>query len=790
MDTREFPLKLHSEGKAPEENVFRFGSYRFTLLTSRLVRIEFSREGRFADRVSQAVWFRNLGHVPAKSEFLSERFRLETDDLVLECRDDSNFGPASGSLTLRSDGSVWHFGDPTPNLKGTARTLDGVSGKTALGDGIVSREGFSVLDDSLSLLLDDNGWPTEEGTPRTDLYFFGYGHDFAAALSDYYRISGSVPLVPRYVLGNWWSKYWAYRDRDLLEVVDRFREMDIPLSVCIVDMDWHVTAIPGVQDYWAGWTGYTVNPKYFPDFPGFLSQLHARGLKTSVNLHPANGVKAYEERYREFADFMGLDPASATTIPFDAADPRFMKGYFRILLRPFEQEGVDFWWIDWQQGTRTAVKGLDPLWMLNHLHYFEAAKNPDLRPFTFSRWSGPGAQRYPIGFSGDAKITWDSLRYQPYFTSTAANIGFSMWSHDIGGHFAGTEDPELFVRWVQFGALSPILRLHSTANRFCVREPWRHGPAVRTAVAEAMRLRHRLVPYLYTACEENHRNGLPPVLPLYYREPEAPEAYANANGYFFGPELLVQPVTNPMDPSVSRAETRAWFPSGRWIDWFTGEIFEGRRFHRRHFALDRQGLYAREGAIVPLSGQEGLPASANPDRLVVRVFPGADGDYVLFEDDGISPAYRNGEGFRTRFGLRQNGGVLEFTIVPDSGEKPYLPPRRVWEIRFENWEGDPSDTEGIQEGNAFVVSRSGTPYETQSLRVKGNPVPANRAILAALDSFLVDQKETPDFKTAVYDAFAEARSKAAVRRSFLAASAAEKRVLEAFLLRLRTSRKG
>jgi len=713
---------------------------------------------------------------------------LETADLNLECHDGNSLSPNSGSVRIRGSKTAWLFGEPLPNLKGTARTLDGVSGRTVLGDGVVSRSGMALLDDSGALLLNDEGWPVPNETSRIDWYFFGYGHDFAGALRDYYRLSGRVPLVPRYVLGNWWSKYWAYHDNELLEVVDRFRAMDIPLSVCIIDMDWHITDIPGVQDYWGGWTGYTVNRRYFPDFSRFIQQLHARGLKTSVNLHPANGVKAYEEQYPAFAQAMGLYPNTKETIPFDSTDPRFMKTYFRILLHPYERMGVDFWWIDWQQGTKTTMEGLDPLWMLNHLHYFDAAKNPDLRPFTFSRWAKYGAQRYPIGFSGDTQITWDSLRYQPYFTATAANIGFSMWSHDIGGHFNGTEDPELFVRWVQFGVFSPVMRLHSTSNRMIVREPWRHGPAVRTVVADFMRLRHRLIPYLYTLCHENSQGGLPPVIPAYYFHPESEAAYSLENGYFFGSQLWVQPVTKPVDSETHRANFSAWIPDGKWTDWFTGESFTGGKKVFRSFALDQQGVYAKAGAIIPLADHEGLTAGKNPDRFVVRVFPGADGEFVLFEDDGISPAYQNGEGFLTRFSLKTEGNTVTFRIEPDSLGKPYLPERRRFRIEFVNFQVTGENRPGTMIGNDFVIDSILAATEKTGWSFMGNSVDGNGAILRSLDSFLTDWVQSPVKKSAIYDAFLSARSLAAIRRSFSDVSLPIRRVLEGFAARMKTHR--
>ena len=140
------------------------------------------------------------------------------------------------------------------------------------------------------------------------------------------------------------------------------------------------------------------------------SWLHEQGLRTALNLHPAKGIYPHEAQYEEMAEWMGIDPSTQQPIPFDIADPHFMEGYFKILHHSYESpspsgrgargEGVDFWWMDWQQGKKSQVEGLDPLWMLNHLHFHDLGRDGRKRPFVFSRWGGLGNHRYPIGFSG------------------------------------------------------------------------------------------------------------------------------------------------------------------------------------------------------------------------------------------------------------------------------------------------------------------------------------------------------------------------------------------------------
>ena len=252
--------------------------------------------------------------------------------------------------------------------------------------------------------------------------------------------------------------------------MDRFRDEDVPLSVSVIDMDWHLVEID--PEHGSGWTGYTWNTDLFPDPQAFLAGLHERGLAVSLNVHPAEGVHAHEASYAAIAKRMGIDPDSGVPVAFDPTDPDFLEAYFEELHHPHEDDGVDFWWLDWQQGGVTRIPGLDPLWLLNHFHYLDSGR-AGKRPLTFSRYAGIGSHRYPVGFSGDTHMTWESLDFQPSFTATASNAGYGWWSHDIGGHFKGYKDDELTTRWVQLGVFSPILRLHSGLNPFNTREPWR-----------------------------------------------------------------------------------------------------------------------------------------------------------------------------------------------------------------------------------------------------------------------------------------------------------------------------
>lgn len=656
--------------------------WRITVLTDGLLRLEWSDDGVFCDLASTFALHRDLP-VP-KFRLIEGRSTLEiiTERLHLTY-DRQPFSPtgltvdARGGLTAYH--SVWRYGEPIDNEGGTARTLDGVDGRLPLEPGVVSRQGVSVIDDSESFCFTEDGWVTARASEGIDLYVFVYGHDHAGAVRALYDLSGRQPVIPRWALGNWWSRYYAYSAEEYLALMDRFDAEHVPLSVAVLDMDWHL-----VDDidprHGSGWTGYTWNRKLFPDPAGFLDQLHRRGLHTTLNVHPADGVRAFEDAYPQMCAALGHDPADGTPIAFDITDPDFLRAYFSVLHHPLEDQGVDFWWLDWQQGRFSRIPGVDPLWMLNHFHYLDSGRHQDRRPLTFSRYAGPGSHRYPVGFSGDTVISWASLAFQPEFTATAANIGYGWWSHDIGGHYQGSRDDNLTVRWLQFGVFSPIMRLHSSNNPFLVKEPWGFRPEARATIGHALRLRHRLVPYLHTMNHHAHDTGTPLVRPMYHLYPDDDIAYETAHQYAFGSELLVVPITTPDDPVTLLGEVRAWLPPGQWIDLSTETVYDGDRELNLYRDTHSIPVLVKAGGILPLATAANLDPNVNPAEIEVVVAPGSDGRFVLIEDDGTDDHV-----VRTPIVWSQQTGTL--TIGPMEGSPApsnshVVPPSRRWVVRL------------------------------------------------------------------------------------------------------------
>lgn len=663
--------------------VLTLGRARFTVLTSRLLRLEWAEDGVFEDRASLCFVNRRLPAPDVRVEQDGSRMRIQTGDLVLEYRDTEE-GFTAEHLEIRfHTGGVkgsWRPGDdPAGNLGGTIRTLDATDGARDMGCGVLSRDGWALIDDSASPLFEGSDGlrvAARATGARLDWYLFAHGRDYRGALADLAVVSGKIPMPPRWALGIWWSRYWAYSDHELVELVDDFARHDVPLDVLVVDMDWHETFDlvwgSGVEDAAGqpkGWTGYTWNSDCFPDPEGFLDWAHERGLRVPLNLHPASGIQPWEVQYPSLARAVGVDPESGRWIPFRAEDPDFAEAYFEHVIHPLERQGVDFWWLDWQQWSATEIPGLTPTMWLNHIFFTDMERRRGRRPVILHRFGGLGSHRYQVGFSGDAHSTWESLAFQPHFTATASNVLYGYWSHDIGGHEPGPVAPELYTRWIQFGVYSPVFRTHATKHPDAERRVWAFPEPYRSAMLAAIRRRIQLLPYIYSAAREAHDTGVSLVRPMYYEAPEADEAYECPGQYMFGPDLLVHPITEAADVSTGLAKQATWLPPGQWIAWDTGKEWVGGQRVEESYGLDRVPVFVRAGSIVPM----GLPACRTADvaegPLVLRVFPGADGAARIYEDAGDDLGYRNDDfswtPVRTSWG--EDGSELTLTLGPTEG---------------------------------------------------------------------------------------------------------------------------
>ena len=695
--------RIKTEGHAEDAAIIQGEKYRFTVLTEEMIRLEYCEDGKFEDRATQCVIDRKF-KVPEYQVIENEESLEIITDKIHLVYNKQKFTDYGLSVQVRGNisvyHSIWHLGEEATDLRGTARTLDEADGAIELEHGIISRFGYGILDDSRSLVITEDGWVEPRKEDCIDIYFLGYGHEYEHCLKDYYHLTGKTPLLPRYALGNWWSRFYRYNDQEYKALMTRFEKEEIPFSVSVIDMDWHLVDID--PKYGSGWTGYTWNKELFPDPKEFMTWLHDHGLKVTLNVHPAGGVQAHEEKYKEMAEAMGRDWEKEEPVNFDVTDQKFLKAYFEYLHHPNEEEGVDFWWLDWQQGGLSKIPGLDPLWMLNHYHYLDSGRRGKRR-LTFSRYAGMGSHRYPVGFSGDTIISWESLAFQPYFTANASNVGYGWWSHDIGGHMKGYRDEELSTRWIQFGVFSPIMRLHSSNSAFTGKEPWNYNAVSENIMKRYLKLRHEMIPYLYTMNYHASHDGQPLIRPMYYLEPEQPEAYEVPNEYYFGTELVVCPITEPTDKAAGTACVKAWIPEGKWYDIFSGLKYDGGRMLELYRSLEDIPVLAKEGAIIPLTDlTEYTNSVENPKELAVKIVPGKKNAFILMEDTGDTCEDKEENWAQTKLEwINEN----EFIIHPANGNLDVIPKCRTWKMEFY----------GIADVDNLEVTVGGKAIETERI---------------------------------------------------------------------------
>ena len=678
------------------DNPFVFGNARLTLITDGLLRMEYAVDGRFNDDRTMFAWNRDSLSRNYTVEQVDSLYIIRTPVMTIRYVDDGYpFGIFNLNVEFDNGGhrTVWNTRKsafPSPqNLSGAVSTLDQVNGRCPLEEGIRSRDGYYMVDDTGSDRISmDTGWlySPKDGNVIQDYYLFVYGTDYKSALKSLGAISGHAPMSRKYMHGVWYCRFHKYSADDYRRIAEEYDGHGFPLDVMAFDMDWHTMD----AKYGSGhggrmsWTGYTWNRELFPDPEGIIREFAQKGIAVTLNDHPADGMRSNEEYWPEFMQSLGLDPDADRCPIYDASDSSYMKSIFRYAHGPREKEGVAFWWIDWQQnyiqpyvrGTRTRHTA----W-LNHLYYMHSLDSGNLRGNIYSRWGGMGSQRYPIQFSGDVYASWESLAFQVEMTATSSNAGCFFWAHDIGGHYNDVRDEELYVRWTQFGALSSTLRVHSSGPMD--RRPWLYGSWAEDAMRKAYHLRSRLMPYIYSSVRQTHEQMLPLIRAMYIGYPEEEDAYHVPQQYMLGDHLIVAPVTSPGAGPDRTAGQEVWLPSGdRWYDFFSGKGYDGGQTIHAEADIDEIPLFVRGGILLPMQPYTPRMGTAQTDTLVCHVYPAgretSSSTVVLYEDDGLTREYMDGAYAKTPLSCVLDNGVLGLEVGPASGTfNGQLPERTV-----------------------------------------------------------------------------------------------------------------
>ncbi len=664
----------YANAKSKPEAIIQGNTYRITILTERLIRLEYSKEGQFFDSLTEQVINRNFPVPKFKFTQDEKKLEIETSYFKLKYLKEKPFESYNMEVQLKNTDKSWSFNNKeVRNFKTSGSGF--VNGKLTYEKGLYSVDGFVSIDDSKSMVFTPDGYLEPPTTLRTDIYLWMYRRDFGYCLKDYFMLTGYPMLLPKYALGIWWNKNEVYSMPQIEDLVQKFAKNEIPLSIILLNENWHIKDKNNPNRFK---TGYTFNTNLFPD-PNYLAKyLHQNGIKLGLEIDPSEGIMPHEDDYETIAKKMNLMERS--TIPFNIYDRAILENYFKVLLKNLRKKGVDFFAIEYQKANTKEEKRA-----LIHYHYMEDCKNSQHRGFQISENLSIAPHRTSVLNSGKDKVDFATLAELPFYNSLASNKGISWWSHAIGGYEQGIEQAELYSRYVQFGCFSPIFRFSSQKGKYYKREPWLWDIKTKNIVRDYTQLRQRLIPYLYTENYKYHKTGLPIIQPLFYTHPEIYDEPKYKNEYHFGTELLVAPITTGKDFVMNRTIQHIFLPQGMWYDFKTGKKFPGNKRYVTFYKDHDYPVFAKSGSIIPLSIlSKKLNDLSIPQKLEIHIFPGKSNIYNLYEDDGESAEYQMGEYAITAIDYNYLQNNYTVIIHPLEGNLAILPPTRDYKIRFRN----------------------------------------------------------------------------------------------------------
>jgi len=518
-------------------------------------------------------------------------------------------------------------------------------------------------------------YTVEFNAGQLTLYVFS-GPSMKSILEDYSGITGRMELPPIWALGHHQCRWKVYTEKDVRELANNYRKLGIPCDTLWLDID-----------YMDGYRVFTWNRERFPDMKKLSDEMFAKGFRMITIVDP--GVK-YDPSYSACREgikgdhfcrsangslFMGRVWPGQTVFP-DFTQGKTREWWGRLNGEHAKKNGLAAIWNDMNE---PATKDSDIADMRfdfsgeNHPHerfhneyatlMAMATKQglekafPGKRTFILSRAGAPGIQRYAANWLGDNFSRWEHLWQSIPMSNGLSISGQPFVGSDIGG-FAQACNPELLARWIMYAVLTPFCRNHNADKQG--QEPWEMGDKVTDVYRKAVKLRYKLLPYIYTAFAESSRNGTPVMAPLSYYFQSDGKAYETDDQYMFGPDLLVAPVYKK-----GLKSRKVYLPEGGWYDFWTGKLINGGKTINVKAPLDIIPLFVRSGAVIPMLAEEiDSTVGLRPEEIELHVFaPSESGAFksCLMEDDGETTDYRKGKYFETEFVLTRNGGGLSIS---------------------------------------------------------------------------------------------------------------------------------
>ncbi len=645
--------------------------YRIEILTERLIRLEYSETSKFVDSATELVICRNFERPIFSIKEDSAYLYIETKYLKLKYLKNAHFSERSLSGTIVFSNKEWFYKQKeVKNYGGTTMSLDNIAKMPNLEKGLFNPDMFLTIEDN-TLLLDEMSNVYKRDENSKDFYLFAYSNDFNEVLKDYYTLTGYPAFLPRYALGNWWSRDIPYQDEHVIQLMNKFRQNGVPVSVFLFDNDWSIKISKLSKT-----SGFSFNMKLIKDPPTLINNLHKMNVKVGVKVNPKDGIFSHETYFKEARKYIQVNQKGY--IDFNPFEARFMDLYLKLFIHPLEALGIDLFWNDYDD-----LENRNSLFILNDYMKKDLERNGK-RSLVLGRNANIAPHRYPILYSGHNIISFDVLKFLPLFNITASNIGVSYWSHDVGGSVGGIENSELYIRSVEFGVFSPILRFNTENGTYYKREPWRWDVVTNSIVSYYLRLRNQLIPYLYTEIYHYHKEGIPLIKPFYYDYPFTYDDPVYINQYFLGSSILVSPIVKRNDPLVNRTIQRFFIPNGIWYDFKTGKKFVGNKKYVSFYKIEDYPVFVKAGGIIPLAGINDLMETNPPKELEIHVFPGKSNSYNLYEDDGLTNSYLKGNYVITNIDYNYLENNYTLIIRPVEGKSDLLFQKRDYQIRFRN----------------------------------------------------------------------------------------------------------
>ncbi len=640
-------------------HIIKGNTYRFTILSPRLIRIEYNKDGIFEDRATSLVVNRNFPDCKFNMTTDERSITIVTEYFTLKYQKESPISSKSIKVTVNGTENEW-----TPayqdykNYNSIGYSLDNQDGKFKTAKGLYTMDGFVAIDDSVNFVIENETFIKRE--PTTDIYLFVYRQDLGLCLQDYFNLTGYPPMIPRYALGCWWYKNDKYNMYDIDEILKKFNDSNIPISVFLLGDKWHNDT-----------QNYTYDQTLF-DLNNLKNYYQSKTQKFGLTINQALPINQNDPIYNEIGRY--IQPSNNNKISFIPLNNNTISTYLNIIVNNLMSSGINLFNIDYYN-----PNDIDGHFLLNHYHY--AISNLQQRGIILSRNPGIAPHRYPIIFSGQTRVSWETLNFLASYNNTAANLGVSWHSHALGGYYGGIEEDELYLRYIQFGVFNPIFILSSDSGKYYKREPWKWNQLILNVIEEYMQLRNKLVPYIYNEGYIYHKCGVPLIQPLYYKYPKIYDEPNYVNQYFFGSRIMISPIVKRKNIEMNRVVQKIFIPNGVWYDYSSGKKFMGNKYYMNFYKSEDYPIFVKEGSIIPMSLDNNTDIPKNMELQIYPAENGLYGSYELYEDDGISNNQMQNY-LITKFNLDKVETGYRFTITPKDGHLNIE--NRNYLLRFRN----------------------------------------------------------------------------------------------------------